>query len=386
MDGAMRQISSIREELMNEVALKQVETRIKRRGCRFFHPLLWVWFFSCLWGCAAPVKHDASRALQAPQLASSHFLSSDGRVIPVRTFLPGQTKLRAVVIALHGFNDYSRAFTSVGSFFAGQGIGLIAYDQRGFGLSERTGIWAGASSYGEDLDAMTRAVKQRYPGLPLFLLGESMGAAVVITALHDHPDMAVEGVILSAPAVWSRDTMPWYQSLIMDLAASLLPEVRLTGSGLRVQASDNLEMLRGLGRDPWVIKATRIDAIQGLADLMDAAQAGIDQVKKPLLILYGGKDEIIPQMPVKRLWERISAQPDVRAAYYPGGFHLLLRDLNAALPLRDAMGWMNDPKAPLVSGCELQSVDSVSGSSAFQVSAACLSDRADVKRLDANPM
>ena len=332
------------------------------------------------------MKHDASRALQTAQLASSLFLSADGRVIPVRSFLPRQAELRAVVIALHGFNDYSRAFASVGSYFATQGIGLIAYDQRGFGLSERTGIWAGASAYGEDLDALTRAVKQRYPGLPLFLLGESMGAAVVITALHDHPDMAVEGVILSAPAVWSRDTMPWYQSLIMDLAASLLPEVRLTGSGLRVQASDNLEMLRGLGRDPWVIKATRIDAIQGLADLMDAAQAGIDQVKKPLLILYGGKDEIIPQMPVKRLWERISAQPDVRAAYYPGGFHLLLRDLNAALPLRDAMGWMNDPKAPLVSGCELQSVDSVSGSSAFQVSAACLSDRADVKRLDANPM
>jgi len=185
----------------------------------------------------------------------------------------------------------------------------------------------------------------------------------------------VDGVILSAPAVWSRDTMPWYQSLVLDFAAATLPEYRLTGSGLRVRASDNLEMLRGLGRDPWVIKATRIDAIQGLTDLMDAAQVEIDQIKAPLLILYGGKDEIIPANPVIRIWSRLSGKPNVRWAYYPGGFHLLLRDLEASIPLQDITSWVLDRKAPLASGCELVASSSLTEAEGFQVSGACLSGR-----------
>lgn len=382
MDGATRQFSDIQEGAMADFSVNQVETRMMRVGCRIFVVSLLTLAFLGLWGCADPAKRSVPPSVQTPHLASAHFLSPDGRVIPVRTFLPRLGHMQALVIALHGFNDYSRAFATVGPFLADRGIGLMAYDQRGFGLSEKTGVWAGSSEYGEDLDSMIRVVKQRYSGVPIFLLGESMGAAVVITALKHNPDLPVEGVILSAPAVWSRDTMPWYQSLILDLAAATVPEVRLTGSGLRVQASDNLEMLRGLGRDPWVIKATRIDAIRGLADLMDAAQAGIDQIKKPLLILYGGRDEIIPQFPVKRAWERISAQPEVRAAFYPAGFHLLLRDLEASLPLRDVVSWINDRKAPLVSGCELMPFGPIKETSAFQVSEACLSGRGDLKHSD----
>ncbi len=365
---------------MGHFVRKSAKTRVTRMHYRFLLLSLCGVSFLLLAGCAdstIPTQHKASGETH---LASAHFLSPDGRIIPVRTFLPQQSGMQAIVVALHGFNDYSRAFDAVGCYFADRGIGLIAYDQRGFGLSERTGLWAGSASYGEDLQLITQAVKARYRGIPVFLLGESMGAAVAITALTHNPTLTVDGVILSAPAVWSRDTMPWYQSLILDLAALTLPEFRLTGSGLRVQASDNLEMLRGLGRDPWVIKATRIDAIQGLADLMDAAQIGVDQLNGPVLILYGGKDEIIPAAPVQRLWARIAGKPEVRAAYYPEGFHLLLRDLEAAIPLHDVVGWILDRRAPLLSGCELQAYQGFKEAAGFQVSEACLSGRAVSKR------
>lgn len=327
-------------------------------------------------GCNSHSREKEGHPQVETSLASAHLVSPDGRVIPLRTFLPQQGKLRALVVAIHGFNDYSRAFASVGPYFAARDIGLIAYDQRGFGLSERTGLWAGASEYGEDLQLIIRMVKNRYRDIPVFVLGESMGAAVAITALGKEAETGIEGVILSAPAVWSRDTMPWYQSMILDVAATTLPEVRLTGSGLRVQASDNIEMLRALGRDPWVIKATRIDAIQGLTDLMDAAQVGVDQVKVPLLMLYGGKDELIPADPVRRIWLRISGKPGVRAVYYPQGFHLLLRDLKAATPLRDVASWILDRTAPLPSGCELKTSPGLTEAEAFQVSGACLSGHA----------
>jgi acylglycerol lipase len=358
--------------MMESLSVGEGKSRMFTIGCRF---LLASLLGMALWGCASSIKQEASQPVASPVLASAHFLAPDGRVIPVRTFLPKQRAMQGVIVALHGFNDYSRAFETVGPFFAARGVGLIAFDQRGFGLSEGTGIWAGTPSYGTDLEQMVRAVKGRYPGIPIFLLGESMGAAVAITALVKTPNIGVDGVILSAPAVWSRDTMPWYQSLVLDFAAAALPEFRLTGSGLRIRASDNLEMLRGLGRDPWVIKGTRIDAIQGLTDLMDAAQIEIDQVNVPLLILYGGKDEIIPADPVKRIWSRLSGRPEVRWAYYPAGYHLLLRDLEASIPLRDIAGWVLDRKAPLASGCELSPPLGFKEAAVFQVSGACLSGR-----------
>ena len=335
-----------------------------------------VFYSLLLLGCASGYKPEASHPVMESHLASAHFLSPDGRVLPVRTFLPEHEPLRAMILAVHGFNDYSRAFSSVGPYFAARGIGLIAYDQQGFGLTGRTGLWAGSEQYAEDLRCMIRSVKKRYPDIPIFLLGESMGAAVVIAALEKSAQTGVEGVILSAPAVWSRDTMPWYQSLILDLAATTVPEVRLTGSGLRVRASDNIEMLRGLSRDPWVIKATRIDAIYGLADLMDTAQVGVDQIQVPTLLLYGGKDEIIPADPVRRVWIQIAGKPEVRAAYYPAGFHLLFRDLEASIPLGDVAGWILNRNAPLPSGCELQPHSPINGAEGFQGREGCLSGHA----------
>src|SRR3546814_14828012 len=64
--------------------------------------------------------------------------------------------------------------------------------------------------------------------------------------------------------------MPVHQRAALWLSARLFPSARLSGRGLGIQASDNIEMLRALGRDPLFIKETRVDAIHGVVNLMDA--------------------------------------------------------------------------------------------------------------------
>lgn len=177
-----------------------------------------------------------------------------------------------------------------------------------------------------------------------------MGGAVAIAALTSPSPPEIAGLILSAPAVWSRDMMPWYQRAVLALAASTLPDLELTGRGLKIQASDNIEMLRGLGRDPLVIKSTRVDAIEGLTDLMDIAQARAGLIKVPVLVLYGARDQVIPKRPVESMLRQLSLRPDTTNALYPQGYHLLLRDLHADVPLRDVVAWINDRYMPLPSG------------------------------------
>jgi acylglycerol lipase len=147
-------------------------------------------------------------SLSSPQLADDHMVSADGSTLPLRRWLP-QGEPRAVVLALHGFNDYSKAFAGPGAAWAKDGIATYAYDQRGFGAAPGRGRWPGAKRLTGDAETAAKLLRQLYPGIPVYLLGESMGGAVAILAAAGHngaPRLDVDGVILVAPAVWGRQT------------------------------------------------------------------------------------------------------------------------------------------------------------------------------------
>lgn len=287
-----------------------------------------------------------------PQLNGDNWEPSDGISLPMRSWLP-PGEPRAVILALHGMNDYSNFFDEPGKAFAARGIAAYAYDQRGFGAAPRPGIWSSTDAMAEDLRNAATLVAARHPGVPVYLLGESMGGAVTMLAVSDTPPPAIRGVILSAPAVWSRSSMGFVQRIALWLAYQVAPGWKLTGEGLKIQPSDNIPMLRKLSADPLVIKGTRVDAIHGLTDLMDAASQAGPRMRLPTLVLYGEKDEVIPADPT---WAMIETLPDAggkqKVALYKEGYHMLLRDLQAEVVLNDIAAWIASPDAALPSGAD----------------------------------
>lgn len=311
-----------------------------------------------LTACAAQIQHPGP-VVAAPQLNGDHWLSADGMRLPMRGWLPAGPP-HAVVLALHGMNDYSNFFDEPGQYLAAKGIAAYAYDQRGFGAAPRAGYFSTAEAMAADLRTAAELVAARHPGVPLYLLGESMGGAVVMLAVADRPPPQVKGVILSAPAVWGRSTMGFFQRAALWLAYQLAPGWELTGEGLKIQPSDNIPMLRKLAADPLVIKATRVDAINGLVDLMDAAAAAAPRVRLPALVLYGEKDEVVPADPT---WAMVETLPDTRGsqrvALYANGYHMLLRDLQANVVLDDITAWIAEPGKPLPSGADSRARDAL---------------------------
>lgn len=304
-----------------------------------------------LWGCGA--RPSSVPDTLAPTLDRSHAVMNDGYPLPFDAWLP-EGKARAVVLALHGFNDYRKAFADVGPFLARQGIATYAYDQRGFGDTTFRGLWAGTARMVADVKAMAALLHARYRGLPLYLLGESMGGAVVIAAVTQPDPPETQGIILAAPAVWGRHQMNVVMRTLLWLARHAAPGFRLTGEGLRIKASDNRQMLAALHRDPHIIKATRIDAISGLADLMDTALAAAPRLAVPALILYGEQDEVIPKRPTCRFLGALPYRSarHWRLALYPAGHHMLMRDLQGKMVLSDIASWIADRKAVLASRYE----------------------------------
>ena len=295
-----------------------------------------------------------------PRFTEASFIAADGQNLPLRKWLPhgnGKGEVKAVILALHGFNDYANAFDGPGEIWAEEGIATYAYDQRGFGAAPERGFWPGRAALAADAATAAQILRRLYPGTPLYLLGESMGGAVAVVALTGEsgtqiPD--VDGVILTAPAVWGRPTMDLLPRLALWAGVRLMPGLTLTGRGFKIKPSDNIAILRALADDPLVIHATRIDTIYGLVDLMDAALASGALLDAPLFVMYGAKDEIIPRPPIQRFVDALPAKPTGRRnlAWYENGYHMLLRDLEGPVVIADVASWVLTPAAPLPSGAD----------------------------------
>ncbi|WP_455372916.1 alpha/beta fold hydrolase [Limibacillus halophilus] len=283
-------------------------------------------------------------------LAEERFLTWDGLSLPLRAWLPEEEPW-AVILALHGMNDYSQAFALPGAALAQAGVATYAYDQRGFGEAPARGLWAGKESYARDLRDAARLVAARHPGTPLYLLGDSFGGAVTVAALSRGWPAEVSGAILVAPAVRDREALGPIASASLWIAAGLFPGWKPTGADLKIQATDNIPELRAFSNDPLVIKGTRMDTVEGLVDIMDAAQREAGGLDGPLLLLYGAKDEVIPQEAMERFWRSLSAgNPQARRIDYEKGWHWLLRDLQREAVYGDLLLWLADPTSPVLHG------------------------------------
>lgn len=314
----------------------------RRRPTGFAPPALGLALIVLLAACAprlAPPDAPPAKAA-TPQIDGKHLRVADGTRLPLRVWPARGGAPKAVILGLHGFNDYSMAFDLPGSWFAAQGYTLYAYDQRGFGATAHAGLWPGTARLVGDLATAVRLLRARHAATPVYLLGASMGGAVILAAAGRDELPAVDGVVLAAPAVWARATMPIYQRWGLWLAAHTLPWLRLTGRGLDIQATDNLIELYGMGLDPLVIKATRIDAIYGLTGLMDEALAAGPSLPAPSLLLYGEKDEIIPPEAMLAFWRQVVDRPGHTPALYAEGWHMILRDRQAYTLWRDIESWI----------------------------------------------
>lgn len=294
--------------------------------------LLW------LGGCAGSTVAPSALPPRSPEIVGLELVVRDGVRLPLTTW--NTKKPRAIVVALHGMGDYANAFAMPGPEWAARGILTYAPDQRGFGRAPDRGLWAGADLLRQDLVDGVRAARRAHPDVPVYALGESMGGAVILSALVSADPPPVDGVVLVSPAVWSRADMPWYYQAALWLVAHVAPAATFTGKGLDLWPSDNIEMLRAYARDPLVVKETRADAIWGLVNLMDAARATPERLRHPppILFLYGAKDQIIPLPALEATVRSLGSHAEPHR--FPLGYHMLMRDVHGDVVRRTVADWI----------------------------------------------
>ena len=304
--------------------------------------------------CAAPYVQPPLApppGFAGPSVQDRALVMSDGARLPLMRWAP-QGEPWAVVVALHGMNDHAASFRLAGPWWAEQGIETWAYDQRGFGAAPGRGQWAGQARMTEDLREAVALARARHPQAVIAVVGESMGGSVAAAAFGSDRPPDADRVVLLAPGVWGWSTQGWLNTAALNIAA------RMTGSKSvepprfiadRIQASSNVLELYRNGRDPESILSTRFDTLYGLVDLMETSSRRLGRIRTPAILMYGANDEVVEKGPMRRALEQMPAHTTLRTAWYPDGWHLLNRDLDAEVVYRDVVAFLRDPHGTLPS-------------------------------------
>lgn len=278
------------------------------------------------------------------------FVSVDGARLPAEHWAPVDRQPWMIVLALHGINSAATAFGPIGAWLAEQGVATYAYDARGFGRNPDRGQWAGIEVLARDARAALASLRRQHPGVPIAVLGGSLGAAQAVVAFADPAAPQPDRLVLAAPGVMGWAHLPPGYAPALRLGAAVAPWMTVAPSPdmQRNQPTTNSPAtLAYVTADPLRIKETRLDVLAGSVDLMQAAHDRLGQITAPVAFLYGGRDFVID---ARALAGAVAAlPPGAHVALYPDAYHLLLRDLAAPTVYADILAFLRDPRAPLPS-------------------------------------
>ncbi len=300
----------------------------------------------------APTVIPAGKTVQAPVLTRDRYVAADGTALPLAVWpAAGGERPTAVILGLHGFGDYRDAFEEPAAIWAKDGITTYSYDQRGFGASPTRGRWAGTDTLVDDAKAVATLLRAPYPGVPLYVAGESMGGALALVAADRGLD--ADGLILSAPAVRSRASFGPIVSDTMSFFVHIMPWMPAGPTSIDFKPTDNPKTIEKLQNDPLMLRQPRFDLGYGLLDLMDAACAAAAHIHMPYLMMHGLGDRIVPDEPIRTTIAVMPRRDDSKLAFYKSGYHLLLRDKDGPKVAADVASWVADHEAALPSGADV---------------------------------
>lgn len=236
-----------------------------------------------------PVTPSHDDAEQAPLSTTALESSRDGLTRLERHWSAlGQPK--AAMVLVHGIGEHSGRYEHVGARLAAAGIDVLGYDNRGFGQSG--GKRGHVDSFDDYLDDIEDVLaKQRDLGVPVVLLGHSLGGLMVSTYLvsrRPQPDLAV----LSAPALAAE--VPTWQRAAAPLLSKVAPKAFVKSKIEPELLSRDRAVQQAYLDDPLVFGGATAQLGAEIFKTMSATTAALSSIAIPTYVIHGGDDELVP--------------------------------------------------------------------------------------------
>lgn len=240
-------------------------------------------------------------------------------------------KPKAVFLTLHGLMDHGGNYMNPGIYLKNHGFALVAHDQHGHDGKRKAHV-PRFDLFLEDLQLMFLWVKENYKGVPIFIMGHSMGGLIVthygIRRYREDP--LVKGFILSAPGYENSVKTSKFLVAMAKLLSVLAPGKDVPIEDLRLHVThDEVEYKRMREDEKDGIQATKLSARMG-AEFLKAQEwvpEHIEEWKFPMLAIIPGDDKLINSEITRELLSRID-EGLVTEIYYPENYHESFNEVN----------------------------------------------------------
>ena len=225
--------------------------------------------------------------------ATHVFNALPGTQFPGYEVVPSGAKAGLVIV--HGIAEHGNRYRHAAAALAQNDIACFVYDQRGHG--EFPGTRTHVADFGDfagDLESVGGKLRERFPGLPLYVWGHSMGSVVVTLAAIDGLSWA-QGVITTGCALHAVPKLDGFAGLAARIAAALAPRMRI-GLGIDgTKLSQVEEIQRRHMSDPLVPRTASLKLLYGFALACRRCTANLPAITKPWLAVHGEADRVCPQ-------------------------------------------------------------------------------------------
>lgn len=276
-------------------------------------------------------------------MKESAFKGVGGLKIFTRSWQP-EGKTRGVVVIVHGLNSHSGQYLWVGEQFAAKDLAVYALDLRGRGRSEGERYYVEKlEDYSEDVATLVRIAKSENPGVPVFVLGHSVGGVISCLYTLDH-QTEIDGLICESFA---------YDLPVPEIALLFIKGLSYITPHTHVFPLKN----EVFSRDPLVVDSMNNDPlIQGESQPAQTSKAIIDAADRlseefplitlPVLILHGTADKATNPSGSQFFYDN-TGSTDKTLKLYEGHYHDLLNDLDKEVVMADIIDWI-DARVPVI--------------------------------------
>ena len=228
----------------------------------------------------------------APDSTLTTYTASDGDNLAVQDWPLAEEEVpRALVLVVHGLGEHAGRYDGFARRLNGWGYAVRSYDQYGHGDSGGArGALPQANRLVDDLGDIVESTRARHPGVPLVLLGHSMGGVVAAT-FAARALLPLDGLVLSSPALATR--LSAVQKLLMAVVPRIAPNLTVP-NGLDAQyLSHDPAVVDAYRRDPRVHDRVSGRLARFIADEGERVRAHARQWSLPTLLLYAGDDRLV---------------------------------------------------------------------------------------------
>jgi len=271
--------------------------------------------------------------------------TQDGLTLATRHWSP-HDRPRAVVLLVHGLSEHSGRYAHVATRLMLQDLAVYAYDHRHHGRSDGQprAFVERFEALVEDLGLVLEWVREEAAGLPVFLLGHSMGGAVGAHYVARQGPRGLAGLALSSPALRISGELAPFLQRIAGVVSRVAPHLATTGAD-RTSLSRDPAVMRAWDEDPLTYKGgvrarTGHLLLSACRDLLEDPSA----FTLPLYVFHGTADRITDPAASEAFVARAPSE-DKTLRLYEGGYHETMNDLERERVLDDLAAWL-DARAP----------------------------------------